>query len=274
MKPAIVVTGASSGIGRELARIAARDKSFMVLVDRSGEALDQLAAELNSSGTQAQSVCVDLLDPAAGERIENALSERGLYCDVLVNSAGIGLIGRAAEIPRAGQLSLLDVNARALTDLTLRFLPGMIARRRGGVLNIGSISAYAPGPYLSVYTASKAYVKSLSAALAAETAGTGVRVTCLSPGIVRTSFMERLETGRTRLFTIMPSSDAYKTAKAGWHGFRAGKSVVVPRLADRLTMAFCVLMPDSILASLMLALQRPRGGSSIQAAPQDGRHQK
>ncbi len=167
-RPAIVVTGASSGIGQAIARVAARDGVFLLLVGRSQPALDGLVAELVAGGAQAAALPLDLLDAHALERVERALSEHGLYCDVLVNSAGLGMYGPAAGAPRSEQLDVLDVNVRALTEMTLRFLPDMIARGRGGVLNLGSITGYAPGPNMAVYYASKAYVNSFSAALASE----------------------------------------------------------------------------------------------------------
>src|SRR5260370_22589509 len=160
MNVAIVVTGAASGIGRELARQAARDGAFMLLVDRSHDALESFAAELTSSGTQAHALSIDLLTPNAGEIIENALKERGLYCDILVNNAGVGLVGLAIEIDRCEHMRLVDINLRALTELTLRFLPGMVARGRGGVLNLGSIPRYMPAPNKAHHPVSKAYAPS------------------------------------------------------------------------------------------------------------------
>src|SRR5260370_32287109 len=142
MNVAIVVTGAASGIGRELARQAARDGAFMLLVDRSHDALESFAAELTSSGTQAHALSIDLLTPNAGEIIENALKERGLYCDILVNNAGVGLVGLAIEIDRCEHMRLVDINLRALTELTLRFLPGMVARGRGGVINVSTLPLF------------------------------------------------------------------------------------------------------------------------------------
>ncbi len=176
---------------------------------------------------------------------------------MLVNSAGFGVFGPAAEAAAAEQLRLLDVNIRALTELTLRFLPEMLARRRGGILNVGSITGYATGPNMAAYYASKSYVNSFTAALACEVAGSGVTVTCLAPGVVRTPFFARCSVGRTRLMKLMPRSDAADTAEAGWRAFRAGKSVIVPRLGDRMILAFAKLLPQSVLARLMRALQRP-----------------
>lgn len=258
MKPAIVVTGAASGIGRELARVAAREGLPMVLVDRSQSALDELVAELGRSGAQASGLCIDLAERDAGLCLENALAERGLHCDVLVNSAGIGLYGPVAEADREAQLRLLDVNMRALTELTLRFVPGMVARRHGGVLNIGSITGYMPGPNLALYSASKAYVKSFTVALGAELAGSGVTVTCLAPGVVRTALFMRTPLGVTRLNKILPRADAPKVAAAGWRAFRAGKRLVIPGLANRIIVWGSALLPEAALLRLISFLSRMR----------------
>jgi uncharacterized protein len=256
MRPAIVVTGASSGIGRELARVAARDGSVMVLIGLTPEALDEFAAELAKSAVEAHALAIDLADGDAGQRIESKLAEIGVYCDVLVNSAGFGIFGAAAETDRDAQLKLIDVNIHALTELTLRFLPGMMARRRGGILNVGSITGYVPGPNMSTYYASKAYVRSFTAALAAEAAGTGVTVTCLAPGVVRTAFFERSGIGQTRLFKMAPRSNAPDIAETAWRAFKAGKRLVIPRLVDRVIVTVCNFLPDAIVLRIVSAYQR------------------
>jgi hypothetical protein len=250
MKPAIVVTGAASGIGREIAGIAARDGCFMMLVDRAREPLENFAAELARSGVQTQALSIDFADPGAGDVIERALSERGLFCEVLVNSAGLGLFGPAAEVDRAEQMGVVSINVCALMELTLRFLPGMVARGRGGILNLGSIAAYAPGPNMAIYHASKAFVRMFSAALAREVAGTGVTVTCLSPGVVRTAFLDRLPIGHSRFYKLMPRSNAATAAEVEWRGFRAGRRVVVPRWIDRLIIMFALLLPARLIPQI------------------------
>jgi short-subunit dehydrogenase len=254
-QPAVVVTGASSGIGRAIARLAAQDGYAVVLVGRNEDALQALADEL---GARARTLPLHLEKPDAIPRIEALLAECGLYCEILVNSAGFGMYGPVATADQNLQLTLIDVNIRAVATLTSRFLPGMIERRRGGIINVGSITGYAPGPHMAAYCASKAFIRSFSAALSAEVAGTGVTVTCLTPGVVRTAFFERepMGHGQTRLMKILPRGDVTVTARAGWQAFKAGKSIVVPRLIDKFVIAVCSLLPDRALAWLVNALQR------------------
>jgi short-subunit dehydrogenase len=259
-QPAIVVTGASSGIGREFARMAAGEGAYLLLTGRSQEALAELVGELTARGARAVSLPLDLADPDAGERIEAALYEHGLYCDVLVNSAGYGLYGPAAELDRAQQLSMLDVNARALTDLTLRFLPGMLARRRGGVINVGSLSGYLPGPRMALYYASKAYVRSFSDALYAELSGTGVMVTAVNPGPVRTDFFRRANAHETLLSKFVSRLDAPDVARAGWRAFKAGRREVMPGLLNRVLATGMMIMPRSVVLWLSGFLLRRKGG--------------
>jgi hypothetical protein len=248
MQPAIVVTGASSGIGRELARVAAREGFPMVLVARSSQALASLAAEL--AGIRVHIVSLDLTDVNAGHIIERELERCGLYCDVLVNSAGVGLFGPIAGADRAEQMRLVDLNVRALIDLTMRFVPGMVARRRGGVLNLGSAYGYMPGPYMAMYLASKAFIRSFSYALAAELKGTGVTVTCLMPGVVQTAFFDSSPLRTMRVFKLLPRGNAADTAEAGWRGFRNGKRAVIPRLVDRIMVAVLHVLPSRLLPHL------------------------
>lgn len=256
--PAVVVTGASSGIGREIARLAARDGRALLLTGRSADALETLRAEIETAGGSAAALAVDLQDRDAIDRIEQALDARGWYCDVLVNSAGFGVFGTVAGADAKTQLGLIDVNIRAVAELTMRFLPGMIARRRGGILNVGSITAFSPGPYMAAYCASKAFVKSFTAAMAAEVAGSGVTVTNLTPGIVRTAFFHRDPMERSRLIKLLPHGGVEITAEAGWSAFKAGRTMVVPRFIDRAVIAICWLTPNRLLAWGIAALQRAR----------------
>jgi short-subunit dehydrogenase len=253
-RPAIVVTGASSGIGRAIARVAARDGLAMVLVAK--DELENIETELRNRGSEVVVVSVDLLCRTATEAVAEALARNGLYCDVLVNSAGFGVFGPAADVESQLQLELIDVNVRAVVALSLAFLPAMIARGRGGILNVGSITGYFTGPNMAVYFASKAFIRSFSAALAAEARPAGVTVTCLAPGPVRTAFFERCSVGDAPLMKIIPRTDAETVAKVAWRGFRSGKSVVVPRFADRLFLFVARALPSRLLTRFVAAMMR------------------
>ena len=194
--------------------------------------------------------------PDAAERIEGALAEHGWYCDALVLCAGIGVLGAFNEHNRNEHLAVLDLNARVPTELILHFMPGMRKRRRGGVLLVGSIAGYAPGPNMAVYYATKAYVRSLSNALYAETKDSGVTVTNLSPGFVSTPFLSRSGIGLTRLRKILPRMTAADVAKEGWRGFRSGRRVVVPGLANRVMIGAANLMPTRFVLWVIQTLQR------------------
>lgn len=254
----MIVTGASSGIGRELARIAAREGLELVLLGRSVAALEALAAELGTAGQPAHAVPLDLLRPDAAAMLGQALAARGLVCDVLVNNAGAGLLGPFATLDAAAQLGLVDLNVRAATALALAALPGMLARRRGGILNVASVAGFLPGPGMAVYYASKAYLRSLSEALWAEAAGTGVRVSCLCPGPVETAFFGRAGAGRARLFDRAPKAAASRVAARGWEGFGRGQRIIFPDLQSRLTATVLPLLPRGALLPLVRRFQRAR----------------
>jgi uncharacterized protein len=253
-RPAIVVTGASSGIGTELARIAATEGLPIVLIARNRTALDALAAEL----PDARALVLDLQDPDAPRAIGALLAEAGLVCDVLVNNAGYGLIGGVLDVPAADQLGILDLNLRAAAALALAALPSMARRGRGGVLNVGSIAGFMPGPGMAMYYASKAALRALSEAWWAEMAGTGVTVTLLCPGPVRTAFLERSGARETRLFRMLPKATAQSVARRGWAGFRRGRRLIFPDPISALTARLCAALPRAILLRIMARLQRRR----------------
>jgi short-subunit dehydrogenase len=154
-RAAVVVTGASGGIGREIAKVAAREGGPLVLVARSADALAEAAEEVRQAGGEPFTLALDLSFPDAPAEVESFLAAQNLVCGVLVNNAGYGLLGAAAALPRAEQLGIVDLNIRALTELTLRFLPGMVARRSGGIINLSSVASFLPGPYMALYYASR-----------------------------------------------------------------------------------------------------------------------
>lgn len=254
--PAILVTGASAGLGRSLAQRAARRGRPIVLVARSAEGLAETETAIRDAGGRSLSLPLDLTVAHAGEAIAGFLAAQGLHCEILVNNAGFGLLGPAAQADRTRQLALVDLNIRTLVDLTLRFLPGMVARDRGGVMMVGSIAGFAPGPGMTAYYASKAFVASYAQALWQETRGTGVRVTCLAPGPVRTGFFSAGGAGKARLFKILPKLTPEEVADAAWRGFDDGRRLVVPGMSAKLTVLGMRLMPRRALLPLVARLQR------------------
>jgi hypothetical protein len=230
-----VVTGASSGIGRELARRIAADGWPVALVARRADRLAELAAELRAAhGAEAHVLAVDLSEPNGPARVEETAADLGLEVGLLVNNAGFGTWGPFADGDLAIRLDALRVNVLALTELTGRFLSGMRARGWGRILNVASTAAFQPGPRAAVYYASKAYVLHFSEALHEELRGSGVTVTALCPGPTETEFQERAGMAGTPVGRRGPlMMDADRVAEAGYRGALRGEAVVVPGLANR-----------------------------------------
>ena len=258
MQPAVVVTGASSGLGVEFARIAVAEGSKTVLIARSLDALERLAAEIDPSGQSTVVLGVDLAAPDAGEIIARDLTARGLYCHTLINNAGFGLFGDAVEIDRGRQLGMIEVNIGAATDLMLRFLPDMIERKAGRILNVASVAGFAPGPQMAVYFASKAYLVSLSQALLNELNGTGVTVTCLCPGPLRTPFLTRAGAGEARLFKLLRKLPVDEVARSGWEAMTAGRALSVPGIGTKAAIAVTRFLPRGLMLAVIARLQRGR----------------
>ncbi|WDZ80471.1 SDR family NAD(P)-dependent oxidoreductase (plasmid) [Ensifer adhaerens] len=254
-RPAIVVVGASRGIGRAIAELAARDGAPVVLVARSIEGLQVVESAIRQSGGEAFSLSLDLTSADASTGLEAFLSRQGLVCDVLVNSAGYGLRGGATVLPVVDQIGMIDVNIRALADLTLRLLPGMVARRRGGVINLASVASFTPGPYMAMYYASKAFVRSFSEALYQETRRTGVTVTCVAPGPVSTEFLEKSGANRAALFKVLPKASPEYVANCAWRGFKARRRLVIPGISARLAILMAGILPSAALLPLVGKLQ-------------------
>lgn len=253
----VLITGASGGIGLELARLFAADGSDLVLVARSEAKLQQLAAELREKhGVEVRVLAGDLADPAAPQAIFDRLAAEGVAVDVLVNNAGFGAVGAVADLPVQNQLDMVQVNVASLVHLTRLFLPVMIERRRGGVLNVGSTAAFQPGPYMAIYFATKAFVLSFSQALCEELSQTPLRVSCLSPGPTETGFRDRSGAENSRLFKF-GMMDAREVAAAGYRGFRRGRMIVVPGLRNRLLASTVRFMPRRLVSKVMVWLQRP-----------------
>lgn len=252
-----LVTGASGGIGRELATLLARDGHDLVVVARSEEDLVDLGTQLQADHDVTVTVVVkDLADPDSPAEIQSALADRGIEVDVLVNNAGFGTYGRFLDTDLDTERDELQVNVVAVTELTKRFLPGMVERGEGRVLNVASVAAFQPGPLMAVYYASKAYVLSFSEALASELNGTGVTVTALCPGPTDTGFQSRAEMRASKLVQGN-LQDPTEVARAGIRGMQAGEAVVVPGLQNKLLTVAVRLLPRRVVRSMVKRVQAP-----------------
>jgi short-subunit dehydrogenase len=242
----VLVTGASSGIGAELARAFAKGGSALVLTARSVDKLEALAQELRAKhGVAVRVVAADLAQPDGPKRLVERLGVEGVQVDVLVNNAGYGGFGPFCETGWADKAGMLQLNVASLTELAQALLPAMVKRGRGGVLNVASTAAFQPGPLTAVYSASKAYVLSFTEALAEEVRGTGVTVTALCPGATVTGFASRAAMEGSRLFQAKGLLDAASVAKAGYEGFRRGATVVIPGWKNAFLARSVGFMPRS-----------------------------
>jgi short-subunit dehydrogenase len=247
----VLVTGASSGIGLELARCFAAEGCRLILLARKRQALEALAEELRGAfKTHSEVLPADLAEPAAPARIFGHLEAHGTRVDVLVNNAGFGARGTFAQVSLQRQLEMVQVNLTALTHLTGLFLPGMIARRRGGILNVASTAAFQPGPGMAVYFATKSYVLSFSEALAEELIGTGLTVSALCPGPTNTNFTA-VAGERPSEFLTRTAMSAQEVARIGHQGYRQGRFVVVPGFRNRLLAVGARLGPRALVRKIV-----------------------
>jgi short-subunit dehydrogenase len=248
---AAVITGASSGIGYELAREFTRRGYQVVLVARRADRLSELAAEL---GDSAFVVPVDLSQRAERATLADQIAGLGLTVDVLVNNAGLSTLGTVARSDPDAELNLVEVDVAAVVDLCSRFVPGMVARGTGAVLNVASVGAFAPVPGQAGYGAAKAFVLSYTHALRGELAGTGVTAAALCPGPVDTGFLAAAGSSKEEAESMLPKflwESAADVAKAAVDGLAAGKAVIVPGAANRVLAAVSHLTPRRLLVGLL-----------------------
>jgi uncharacterized protein len=251
MRPITLITGASSGIGAALARVFAQHGHELVLVARRQDKLMALAEEIAAAGRPRPTVVtVDLGRADAISSLSAQLAAHDLEPEIVVNNAGFGLVGPAAALSRDEQLAMIDVNVRALTELSLSFVESL-ARHRGGILNVASVAAFMPGPGLAVYYASKAYVLSLSEALHQELSHRGVRVTALCPGPVATEFQARAGLRGDRAQNALMSLPAERVARIGYHGFMRGRRVIVAGIGNQIAVLLVRLTPKALLLPLL-----------------------
>jgi uncharacterized protein len=257
MKAITLITGASAGIGAELARVFAAHGHELVLVARRQDRLEALADEIAATGKPRPVVLpVDLEQRDAVVKIRGQLLLLELEPAFVVNNAGFGLVGTATALSRDEQLGMIDLNVRALTELSLIFADGL-AKHRGGILNVASVAAFLPGPSMAVYYATKAFVLSFSEALHQEFASRGVRVTALCPGPVVTEFQERsgMRIDRAMQLILVPPD---RVAQIGYDGLMRGKRVVVAGLGNKIAVLLLRFIPRALL--LRMVDQRKRDG--------------
>jgi uncharacterized protein len=241
-----LITGASAGIGTELARVFAANGHRLALTARRADRLTALAGEITAAGGAAPLLIpCDLQAPDACDKIAEAIAATGADVEYVVNNAGYGLFGKAVELDRAAQLGMIAVNIRALTDLSLRFADGLI-RNRGGILNVGSIAGFLPGPGMAVYYASKAFVVSFTEALRNELAPHGVRVTVVCPGPVPSEFQERAGF-KPGLDSAILNVSAADVAQQAYRGLMANNRVVLPGFGIKMVPPMLRLFPRGLI---------------------------
>ncbi len=225
---AALITGASTGLGRQFALLCAREGYDVILAARSVPQLESLATEIQSNtGKRAIVVGIDLSEPGAARTLYQEVVRSGMEVEVLINNAGFGLLGKFWELDADQESRMVHLNVTSLTDLTRLFLPGMIERRRGRILNLSSTAAFQPGPLMAVYYATKAYVISFSHAVHNEAKDFGVTVTCLCPGPTKTEFAERAKMDATKLFSSNMVMTAAEVAAIGMRGMKRGRPLVI-----------------------------------------------
>ncbi len=261
-RPIALVTGASSGIGAELARELAKDGHDLVLVARRREAMEALAETLKAEGAAATIIAADLGEAGAAAALAQELAARGIALDVLINAAGLGDSGQFDRADPQKIAAMLQVNVVALTELTQLLLPQMVARRRGKVMLVASTAAFQPGPEMAVYYASKAYVLSLGRAIGYELRRTGVTVTTLCPGPTATGFAAVAQMQGSALFSgPMPVMQAAEVARLGYAALKAGRPVVFTGLLNRIIAISTRFTPPSMLLPIASSLSRARAST-------------
>jgi len=259
IKGTALITGASAGIGAELAKVFGEHKHDVILVARRQDSLEALAGQIEGrSGVRATVFPADLAEPGAPAELFEAIRGAELDVDILVNNAGFGLGGEFIETDLDTELRMIQVNVTALTYLTKLFLPPMVQRRSGGVLNVASTAAFQPGPLMSVYYASKAYVLSFTEAIAEELRDSGVVVTALCPGPTATEFAEIAHVGRSRLFAFGAVADARSVAKFGYDALQSGVRVAIPGAQNKLIAQARRFAPRRVVTRVVRLIQERR----------------
>lgn len=246
----VLITGASGGLGYEFAKLFARDHHNLVLVARSGDKLAQVTAELQAHSVTVKTIALDLTAPPAPKFVFDQLQREGVVVDILVNNAGFGAFGDFAQMAEGEILGQIQLNIAALTELTRLFLPPMVQRRRGRIMNVASTAGFQPGPLMAVYYATKAYVISFSEAIANEVRDSGVTVTCFCPGATHTGFARRAGNEKSRLFKQVGAMSAEKVALDGYRALMEGRTLAISGAHNWLVAQSTRFAPRKLVTAL------------------------
>ncbi len=255
-RPATIITGGSAGIGLELARQFAKQRAVIVLIARDPAGLARATAQIEGSA-EIITLALDITQPQAADALLAALAEHRLHAHELVNNAGIGLSGRFLDAAAADVAHLLDLNITALTRLTHAVLPAMVERGSGGIINIASLGGLTPGPYQAAYYASKAYVVSLTRALAHEYRGMGVTITCVLPGPVETAFHAKMDAEHAFYRRFLPSFTAANVAKSTIFWYGTGRVLIVPGTLNLALSVALGFLPGFLIIPVIAFLLNP-----------------
>ncbi len=258
MKKVALITGASSGLGEEFARLHAQDGDNLVLVARSEDKLTALKRELEEKhGIEVLVIAKDLSKENSGKEVYEQLQRASIQVEYLLNNAGFGHLGAFAENEWAKEETMINLNVRSLTEMTKLFLPQMLARKSGRILNVSSTAAFQPGPLMAVYYASKHYVQAFSQALEEEVRGTGVSVTTLCPGATETGFQKNADMENSKLFKGKKLPTAKEVAEFGYKRMKQGKGVVIHGTMNSIMARFASLLPSRLTAKIAMKMQAP-----------------
>lgn len=254
----VLITGATSGIGYELAKLFAADGYHLVIVSRNQQKLEEKAVELEQGGIRVIPIAKDLFDPEEAFALYADLQSQGIHIDVLVNDAGQGVYGEFEETDIDRELDIINLNISSLVVLTKLFLKDMIDKKAGKILNLASIASKTPGPWQAVYHGTKAFVLSFSEAIREELRDTGVTVTALMPGVTDTDFFHKADMESSKAVQDKAAmSDPADVAKDGYEALMAGKDKVISGIKNKVQMAMTNVLPDSTVAHQMNEQQKP-----------------
>ena len=253
----VLITGASGGIGHEFAKLFARDRHNLVLVARSGDKLVQVAAELRSQNVTVTTIALDLSTSLAPKFLFDQLQTDGVAIDILINNAGFGAFGEFAQMSNDEIFGQIQLNVTALTELTRRFLPAMLTRRSGRIMNVASTAGFQPGPLMAVYYATKAYVISFSEALANEVRHSGVSVTCFCPGATHTGFAKRAGNDKSRLFKQLGAMNVERVALHGYRAVMEGRTLAISGAHNWLVAQSTRFAPRKMVTAISRWISEP-----------------